>query len=119
MSDEGKSVERSWGFPAFAKDFPAHTKLDALVAAFERGDYAEIRREAPALESAADESDEVRRAAQLLRARIEPDPSAKILFGITAAVLVILSAWWVTHSGPEGSAHRHGTSAPAPRASSP
>lgn len=112
-SDEPESAKRSWGFPAFAKDFPSHPKLDALVAAFERGDYAAIRRDASALADATDVSDDVRRAARLLRTRIEPDPAAKVLFGITAAVLVVLSVWWVLHSGPEGGVHRHGR-APAP-----
>ena len=106
-------TERSWGFPAFAKDFPRHPKLDELVAAFERGDYAAVRVGASKLAASEDEDAPVRDAARLLRERIEPDPSSKALFWITAAVLVVLSAWWVTHSGPEGGLHRPGVTSPA------
>lgn len=105
-STESESRERSWGFPAFAKGFPRHPRLDALVAAFERGDYATVRREAPALASDEKEDDAVRRAARVLRERIEPDPASRTLFWITAAILIVLSGWWVTHSGPEGNGHR-------------
>lgn len=104
--------QTSWGFPAFAKDFPRHPKLDALVAAFERGDYATVRAGASKL-AAEDEDEAVRNAARLLSERIHPDPSAKALFWIAAAVLVVLTGFWVTHSGPEGGPHRPGVTAPA------
>jgi hypothetical protein len=108
-------TEQSWGFPAFAKDFPRHPTLDALVSAYERGDYAAVRDGASKLAAAEDEDTAVRDAARLLRQRIEPDPSSKALFLITAAILVVLTAWWVTHSGPEGGPHRHGVTSPAGR----
>lgn len=108
-------TEQSWGFPAFAKDFPRHPKLDELVAAYERGDYAAVRDGASKLAATEDEDAAVRDAARLLRARIEPDPSAKALFLITGAILFALTAWWVMHSGPEGGPHRHGVTAPAGR----
>lgn len=96
-------VRTSWGFPRFAKDFPHHPELDALVAAFAHGDYAAVRARAPKLAAEADD-DEVKRAARILRERIEPDPTSKKLFLITAALLVFLTAWWIAHDGPEGNA---------------
>jgi hypothetical protein len=89
----------SWGFPRFAKDFPRHDELDALVAAFARGDYATVRERAPKLASETDD-EAVRRAALTLRERIEPDPTSKTLFLIAAALLLCLTAWWVAHDGP-------------------
>lgn len=96
-------LRTSWGFPRFAKDFPRHPELDALVAAFTRGDYKTVRERAPKLAAATDD-EAVERAARLLRARIEPDPASKTLFLITAALLVFLTAWWIAHDGPEGNA---------------
>lgn len=92
MSDEARR-------PAFARDFPREPRLDALVAAFEAGDFARVRSDAPAL--AADANDPaVKRAAELLRARIEPDPLARALLVITGALLIALSAWWIAHDAP-------------------
>jgi hypothetical protein len=82
--------------PAFAHDFPRDPELDALVAAFEQGDYARVRREAPELVHRT-ESDEVRRAARLLRRRLDPDPLATYLFAAAAALLVFLAIWYWTH----------------------
>ena len=104
------NASASWGFPKFAKDFPRDPELDALVAAFARGDYAAVREGAPKLASTT--SDEaVRRAARTLRERIEPDPTSRALFLIAAALLIALTAWWVAHDGPEGNA-------PAPKPAS-
>ena len=91
----------SWGFLHFAKDFPAHAELDALVFAFSNGDYAAVRTGAPKLAASTDD-EAVKRAANLLRARIEPDPTAKLLFLFAAALLLFLTGWWVAHDGPEG-----------------
>ncbi len=102
---------KSWGFPRFAKDFPRNAELDALVAAFAAGDYATVRARAPKLASETND-DAVRQAARMLRERIEPDPTAKTLFLVTAALLAFLSAWWVTHDGPTGGAAPSSTSAP-------
>jgi hypothetical protein len=97
VSDDAE--RRSWGFPRFARGFPRNAELDALVTAFAAGDYAAVREGAPRLAERTDDED-VRRAARLLRARTEPDPAAKILFLVAAALLVFLSAWWVAHDGP-------------------
>ena len=97
------NASASWGFPRFAKSFPRDPELDALVAAFARGDYAAVREGAPRLASRTSD-EEVKRAATLLRERIEPEPASKVLFLIAAALLVVLTAWWVTHDGPDGNA---------------
>lgn len=100
VPDSPAPPDSSWGYPRFAKDFPRDPALDALVDAFARGDYATVRAGAPKLaESTSD--DAVKRAAQKLRERIEPDPASKVLFLIAATLLVFLAAFWVTHDGPE------------------
>lgn len=103
MSEPEDALERAkrkaWGFPRFAKDFPRDPELDALVVAFANGDYATVRARAPQLAASAKE-EEVKRAAETLRARIDPDPGARVLFAITAALLLFLTIWWVTHDGP-------------------
>jgi hypothetical protein len=85
--------------PAFASDFPDHPELAALVDAFARGDYRTVREQAPVLAASAEDED-VRRAAKLLRARLEPDKAARILFVLAALLLAFLTAWWVAHDGP-------------------
>lgn len=91
----------SWGQPAFAKDFPKDDELERLVAAFARGDYATVRTDAPKL-AATTKDDAVKAAAVLLRERIEPDPSARLLVALAFALLAFLAGWWVMHHGPEG-----------------
>jgi len=94
-------AKEDWGTPAFAKDFPHDPALDALVLAFARGDYRTVRDEAPRLAAATTDAD-VKRAAELLRQRIEPDPTSRLLFVLAAVLLAFLATWWVTHDGPEG-----------------
>jgi hypothetical protein len=96
-----KSASDDWGYPAFAEAFPRSPELDALVQAFARGDYAHVRREAPAL-AAKSEDAAVRDAATTLVRRTEADPLAKALFVLTALLLVGLSVYWVLHDGPQG-----------------
>lgn len=99
--DGFRVVETSWGYPAFARDFPRHPELDELVAAFARGDYATVRERAPKLAASAKDA-RLRRAAETLRARIEPDPTSKVLLAFAALLLAFLTLYWVKHSGPEG-----------------
>ncbi len=87
---------RREGIPAFALDFPADPELQALVAAFDQGDYARVRREAPALVKST-ENVAVRKAARLLLARIEPDPIAVYLLAGAALLLTFLALWYWTH----------------------
>ncbi|HEV3190446.1 MAG TPA: hypothetical protein VGY54_08110 [Polyangiaceae bacterium] len=85
--------------PSFAVDFPRSPELDALLDAFERGDYRRVRSEGPMLErSAADES--IKRAARTLVERTQPDPLAVALLALAALLLVALGGWWITHSKP-------------------
>jgi hypothetical protein len=85
--------------PAFAREMPRDPDVDALLAAFDAGDFARVRREAARLEaSAADEA--VKGAARAIAARTKADPLAVALVAITAALLVFLSLWWVMHDGP-------------------
>ena len=88
--------------PSFARDFPRDDALDALVSAFSAGNYALVRAEAPKL-AAATTDDDVRRAARVLRERVDADPLAKLLLALTALVLFVLSAWWLTHDDPPAS----------------
>ena len=78
--------------PTFLLDYPEDPALERLITAFERGNYALIRREAEAVAKAA-EDPAVRDAALELRRRIEPDPLAKYLLLIATLLLVYLVAW--------------------------
>jgi len=90
------SVERR---PSFAAEFPASAELDALVAAFTRGDYAHVRAEGPKLEkTSADEA--VRAAAKTLVERTQPDPLAVRLLLLTGLLLAVLAGWWIVHGKP-------------------
>lgn len=110
--DALEKARASWGFPGFARDFPNDPELAALVTAFAAGDYATVRTGAPAL-AAKTEDEHVKRAAELLRARIEPDPTARVFFALTAALLVFLMTWWAMHDGPQS--HGPSQSQPQPK----
>lgn len=101
MSDDAyEAALKDYGFPRFARGFPRHPELDALVVAFTRGDYARVRSGAEALARAEGTDAEVAKAARTLRSHIEADPTAKLLFVATAALLAFLTVWWVLHDGP-------------------
>ena len=95
-----KGAQQGRSAPAFARAFPPDPELAALVDAFVAGNYARVRADAPKLASRA-EDPRVRDAARELVARTGADPLAKALLALTAALLVILSAWWIAHSGPQ------------------
>lgn len=82
--------------PDFAKDYPK--ALDDLVAAFEAGNYALVRREAQKLST--DEDQSIREAARDLLSRTGPDRLQLGLLGITLTLLVGLSVYWITHQEP-------------------
>jgi hypothetical protein len=78
--------------PSFTRDFPRTPELDALVDAFSRGDYANVRANAPALlHEGADEG--VQRAARTLAERTRPDPLVVALLAVTAVLLLVVAAW--------------------------
>jgi hypothetical protein len=83
--------------PPFAARYPRAPELDPLLASFDMGDYATVRRDAARL--ARDTDDEaVRAAARDLAARLDPDPLAKVLVGAAAALLVALAAHYFAHA---------------------
>ncbi len=84
--------------PAFAAAFPRDPELDPLVAAFARGDFARVRRDARRL-IASTVSPGVRAAAVELLARTGPDPLSSVFFALTAALLVFLSVYWWWRAG--------------------
>jgi hypothetical protein len=82
--------------PAFARGWPHDEALDALVAAFDAGDYARVRREAPDLARRTGD-DAVRRAALELRRRLDPDPIAVYMLLAAAGLLAFLAGWYWLH----------------------
>jgi hypothetical protein len=78
--------------PRFLLRFPLDPELDRLVAAFEAGNYAEVRRAAPDLAERA-ESPEVRRAAEELLRRIEPDQLLKLYLAVAVALLLAVASY--------------------------
>ena len=82
--------------PAFARTWPRDPALDALVTAFEAGNYDLVRTEAPALAQRT-EDDSVRRAARELRRRLDPDPVAVYMLAAAAALLFFLASWYLLH----------------------
>lgn len=96
---DSKANPQDWGFPAFARDFPANDALDALVAAYAAGDYRAVSEGAPKLAASTDD-EAVKKAALLLAERVKPDPTSRIVFLLTATLLAFLTVWWVTHDGP-------------------
>ena len=81
--------------PRFLLGFPQDPDLARLAGAFEAGNYALVREQAEALAERA-ENPAVRDAALELRRRIDPDPLAKYLLALTAALLLFL-AWFAYH----------------------
>ena len=82
--------------PRFLLGFPKDPDLARLAAAFEAGNYALVRAEAEALAERTDNR-AVRDAALELRRRIAPDPLAKYLLGLTAALLLSLAYFAYHH----------------------
>jgi len=100
---EEAPAESSAARPAFAAEWPRDPALDAILAAFEAGNFARVREEVPRiLSSAKDEA--VKSAAAALLTRTRPDPLATLLLVLSAVLLVLLSGWWIVHSG--GGAHK-------------
>jgi hypothetical protein len=83
----------------FAEAFPREPELDALVAAFERGDFRTVHRQAPRLVADASKPADVKAAAEELLARTGPDPTSAVFFGLTAVLLAVLSAYWWWRAG--------------------
>ncbi|NUO51528.1 MAG: hypothetical protein HOV80_21950 [Polyangiaceae bacterium] len=88
--------------PLFARTYPKTPEVEALLAAFERGNYARVREEAPALASRSSDP-EVKRAAEDLLRRIQPDPVSKTLLAVAALLLLFFVYWYFghQHEGPK------------------
>ncbi|MEZ4302240.1 MAG: hypothetical protein R3B70_45350 [Polyangiaceae bacterium] len=82
--------------PAFARTFPKDPDLDRLVDLFEQGNYAAVRKDAPAL-LAKTEDDAVRAAVRELQKRLQPDPLATGLITVAAILLAVLALFYWTH----------------------
>lgn len=82
--------------PAFARRFPRDPALDRLVTLFEQGNYAAVRKDAPAL-LASTKDDAVRAAVRELQKRMAPDPLSVGLVVLAALLLVSLAGWYWTH----------------------
>jgi hypothetical protein len=81
--------------PAFLLDFPQDAELEPLIAAFEAGNFAHVRSEAPKL-AARTTDDAVRRAALELRRRTEPDQLLLLLLLLCITLFVFLVIWVYT-----------------------
>lgn len=78
--------------PPFAAEYPRDPDLDRLLAYFVRGNHRAVRDAAEKLASRTDDP-KVAAAARDLRARIEPDPIARVLLGTTLVLLLLLTFW--------------------------
>jgi hypothetical protein len=78
--------------PQFILDFPEDPQLAELVAAFERGDFAYVRENAPKLAQTA-ASPAVQAAARELRRRISPDPMVVWFLAASFVLLIFLMSW--------------------------
>lgn len=78
--------------PRFLLEFPHDPALEPLIEAFEAGDYARVREQAPRLARSATDP-EVRRAAEELRARIEPDKLVVLLLAVAIGLFLFIAVW--------------------------
>lgn len=84
------------GIPPFAQRYPHDDTLDALLVTFEQGNYAAVREGAQKLLTS-DAKPAVKQAAEDLLRRLEPDPLAHYMLGISVLLLVFFSIWYFTH----------------------
>jgi hypothetical protein len=78
--------------PAFLLEYPHDPELERLIEAFEDGNFARIRREAPEL-ARRTHDDAVRRAALELRRRIDPDPLLLTMLTLSIALFAFITLW--------------------------
>lgn len=82
--------------PRFVLDFPKDPELLELVALFERGDFRSLRTRAPVLATKTADPAVQAACAELLR-RVQPDPTVKLLLGLSFAFFCFLCAWAYLH----------------------
>jgi hypothetical protein len=78
--------------PAFLLEYPHDPELEQLIEAFEGGNFAQVRRDAPEL-ARRTHDEAVRRAALELRRRIDPDPLLLVLLALSIALLSFITLW--------------------------
>ncbi len=78
--------------PRFLLDYPQDPELQRLCRAFERGDFATVRQNAPKLAESS-EDPAVKAAARELRKRIDPDPLTYVLLAMALGLLAVLVGW--------------------------
>jgi len=83
--------------PRFLEGFPDDPDLVELVRAFETGNYARVRREAPTLAQRTSDA-RVRAAARELRRRIDPDPALRYVLLAALGLLMVLVYWAYGHA---------------------
>jgi hypothetical protein len=84
------------GRPPFAGHYPRTPEIDRLLGAFESGDYATVRSDAPKVAACATDPQVAEAARDLVR-RTLPDPIALYLMGLTLALFAVLSIWFFLH----------------------
>lgn len=86
------------GWPAFARRYPDDADLARLVAAFARGNFALVRREALPLAERTQRR-EVADAARDLRGRIDPSRLASYLLALGVALMLFLYFYYARLRG--------------------
>ncbi len=90
-------TEQGWERATFLRRFPNDPELEKLIRAYELGRYAELREAAPRLiESSADPK--VRRAAEELLRRIQPDPLIRFFLAMTLVLVFALVTYAYSRS---------------------
>lgn len=89
---EARALKPHDEWPAFAKLFPTDLELTKLMTAFQQGNYAFVRTQAPRL-AASTKDPRVADAARELRKRIDPDPLALLMLLGAVVLLIVLAAW--------------------------
>jgi hypothetical protein len=84
--------------PPFARTFPRVAAIETLLNAYVAGDFAYVREHAPLVAADNSEDEAVVAAARDLRRRIEPHPTATILWGLGVALLVMLFGYYLMAS---------------------
>jgi hypothetical protein len=74
-------------------------RLEAMVEAFARGDYARVRADAGEIERVS-QDDALKREARALVERTNPDPLALALLALAALLLAVLGGWWMVEGRP-------------------
>lgn len=95
---EPKELTSPFSAP-FARNWPPDPELIELMAAFDRGDYASVRANAPKLAERTQDQ-RVKAAALDLRRRIDPDPVSGILVLVAMGLLIVLAAHYLGHRQP-------------------